>query len=607
MSAGITLRLTAVPVVGAPILVPDVKDTTDFSGYATPGPFLVPVPGYADIEYTSRVAASLNAGSIKALVDAGDLTFEFLFTEDFRAALLRENISATVIANYTSAAFERVLVNPSGGTFTVSAPASPVTGDRFGVRNVTSNTTALTLSGNGKNIENPSDPSKYGATFTFGGPGWGFDWEYDGTNWNVVRAVNESRVLSHVLYVDNTRKTGFVNPSSADGSARYPFARIGHAMTYIGDATSAAGQAEQWTVLVAPGTYDEGPVGFSVPSGRRIHLLAMGGAVRTYDASGFGNANITIQRKLATEFDPTIPPTLYIGGLSNSMALPDRVATPNMDDTAMMWTLEGTLKDTVTGAVTLPLNLYLEGVKLNALMDFHLTGSPMVRTHFRNVRLASTSVTAVEAWQWERVSKFTGGNLVLDKLGQFVDCSFGIDVSANNGLIAETGFRPGFLNCYLTTLGGSAASTYRMDAATLARNVPTIGLGTFEPYEASSLLELDYGLDDAGLNAGPNYLAPGRQAASSVDGWTRQMGRTALLIGARISQKPGINSFNHVYSVLRNGVSVASISINNEGTVASQTFNGVKFVAGDLLTLQHTQATTGAPPAVNILITLIFA
>lgn len=76
----------------------------------------------------------------------------------------------------------RQFYDPSGGTFTLNAPAAPVVGDVFGVKNVTTDVTAVTISGNGANIVDPVAKT-LGASFSFSGAYAGCDFQYDGTEW----------------------------------------------------------------------------------------------------------------------------------------------------------------------------------------------------------------------------------------------------------------------------------------------------------------------------------------------------------------------------------------------------------------------------------------
>lgn len=60
---------------------------------------------------------------------------------------------------YNASAFEIVLVDPSGGAFTVNLPALPTKDDQIGYINVTTDTTTITVSGNGNNINGSATQS----------------------------------------------------------------------------------------------------------------------------------------------------------------------------------------------------------------------------------------------------------------------------------------------------------------------------------------------------------------------------------------------------------------------------------------------------------------
>lgn len=55
----------------------------------------------------------------------------------------------------TASVNDYVKYDPTLGSFTINAPASPVKDDRFGIKNCVADTTTITLSGNGNNIEDP--------------------------------------------------------------------------------------------------------------------------------------------------------------------------------------------------------------------------------------------------------------------------------------------------------------------------------------------------------------------------------------------------------------------------------------------------------------------
>ena len=96
------------------------------------------------------------------------------------------SFTTTKVATYTGAAWEYIKYDPSGGTFQLNFPASPSIGDRIGTKNVTTNATTITVSGNGKNLEDPGAPGSTAASVTVGGAGDYQVWQYDGTVWWIV-------------------------------------------------------------------------------------------------------------------------------------------------------------------------------------------------------------------------------------------------------------------------------------------------------------------------------------------------------------------------------------------------------------------------------------
>jgi len=79
----------------------------------------------------------------------------------------------------------REAYDPSGGTFTINAPATPSSGDHFSVKNVTTNTTVITISGNGNNIEDPVAGALV-ASFTIGIGLVAVDFQFINGAWHVI-------------------------------------------------------------------------------------------------------------------------------------------------------------------------------------------------------------------------------------------------------------------------------------------------------------------------------------------------------------------------------------------------------------------------------------
>jgi hypothetical protein len=84
--------------------------------------------------------------------------------------------TAVQTSNYVASAFDVVLVDPSGGSFTVFLPAAPTKDDIVIYVNTTLDTTAISLSGNGNNVNRVAaltlqDPEQF-AQFIFDGTAW---------------------------------------------------------------------------------------------------------------------------------------------------------------------------------------------------------------------------------------------------------------------------------------------------------------------------------------------------------------------------------------------------------------------------------------------------
>jgi hypothetical protein len=84
----------------------------------------------------------------------------------------------------------RVPYDPSAGTVTLKPPASPTVGDRWGIKNVTTSATAVTIDGNGESIEDPVAGGAPAASFSLGIANVAVQWEFmnsaSGNAWHVV-------------------------------------------------------------------------------------------------------------------------------------------------------------------------------------------------------------------------------------------------------------------------------------------------------------------------------------------------------------------------------------------------------------------------------------
>lgn len=166
---------------------------------------------YTEDSFTNRIYFAEAADATTAFRDSSGIFYEDLdasqelhvritnqsasaTTFDVRArgqgeGLLAVNFlsfTATKVANYTGSAWEYIKYDPSGGTFQIDFPLSASIGDRIGTKNVTTNATTITVSGNGSNLEDPGTPGSTAATVTVGGAGDYRVWQYDGTVWWIV-------------------------------------------------------------------------------------------------------------------------------------------------------------------------------------------------------------------------------------------------------------------------------------------------------------------------------------------------------------------------------------------------------------------------------------
>ena len=85
----------------------------------------------------------------------------------------------------TATVLDFVKYDASGGTFQINAPASPSADDRFGIKNAVGDETAITLSGNGSNIEDPGTFA-LSSSVSVSGPGVSLIYQYDGTSWFIT-------------------------------------------------------------------------------------------------------------------------------------------------------------------------------------------------------------------------------------------------------------------------------------------------------------------------------------------------------------------------------------------------------------------------------------
>ena len=104
-------------LVGSDLLIPDIKDAGDTAGYGVPGPLYVPAGGNVELPYTSRAATSLEDGSLKERIDAGDVTVDFVVAARFLTAVGGGGGGATHVADETPAG----TIDSANTTFTLAS------------------------------------------------------------------------------------------------------------------------------------------------------------------------------------------------------------------------------------------------------------------------------------------------------------------------------------------------------------------------------------------------------------------------------------------------------------------------------------------------------
>lgn len=94
-------------------------------------------------------------------------------------------VTTVQTSSFTANSNTRYKYDASTFSGTISLPANPVNGDTVTLKNASANTSSVTLSGNGNNVE---DPSTYvlAATVSLSGNGAAFTYSFDGTQWFLI-------------------------------------------------------------------------------------------------------------------------------------------------------------------------------------------------------------------------------------------------------------------------------------------------------------------------------------------------------------------------------------------------------------------------------------
>jgi len=169
------------PVTGE-IYDAENKDTSTTNGWVDRNPATMMGDDGTALESNTLYGTITN-------VDVDDATFsvELVFWSDGTVAnSLPPSFTGLKTGAYTAVAGERVKFDPSGGTFPLDFPAFPAPDTIVSFKNCSTSTTAITLDGNGSNVEDPASPGGGSATVSMSGAGAGLDYQYDGTQWWIV-------------------------------------------------------------------------------------------------------------------------------------------------------------------------------------------------------------------------------------------------------------------------------------------------------------------------------------------------------------------------------------------------------------------------------------
>lgn len=145
-----------------------------------------------DVNGTSTITTALGTSTVSGNDGVSNQAWGVDGTQIFggspaRPPLQALTFTATKIANYTAVAGEAVNYDPAAGTFTITMPAAAdrVVGDCVITKNMSGSATAITVDGNGANIEAAqSAPGTFpGATTSIANAGISILWVWNGTTW----------------------------------------------------------------------------------------------------------------------------------------------------------------------------------------------------------------------------------------------------------------------------------------------------------------------------------------------------------------------------------------------------------------------------------------
>lgn len=198
---GFTWTLIDRPIGSSASLSTPTASTTDLTP-DVPGSYLVRLETFQDVAKTIADGVDEQVIGIRFdepydwLIPAAGETIQQNPTRGWAEAReesirdVRQNLSPkprgpVVTGAHTAKAGELVFYDPTGGSFQIDAPASPTQGDRFAIKNSTTDATSVTIDGNGNNIEDPNT-STLVASFGLAAALVSLDFVFDGTKWLIL-------------------------------------------------------------------------------------------------------------------------------------------------------------------------------------------------------------------------------------------------------------------------------------------------------------------------------------------------------------------------------------------------------------------------------------
>ena len=107
------------------------------------------------------------------------------FRTTFASIFKNAKVTDIKTANYSAVATDIVRYDPSGGSFTIEMPPTPNINDSVTVKNVTNNTTVITIDGNGNDIQRTGIYALV-SSFSLQSRGDSYTWFYTGSEWITI-------------------------------------------------------------------------------------------------------------------------------------------------------------------------------------------------------------------------------------------------------------------------------------------------------------------------------------------------------------------------------------------------------------------------------------